>query len=851
MTAKIKFIAGLLSCAIAGGAIAAKNPGSGKTLLMVGQTYQQEYIDYTNATGSAPAGSSHYGTIYSGTIEQGDDQFNNQFMSYIENSYPGAYALVALSFKDNFAAGGFGSTIDGVRAVGNGQFNGQLDAIANIMKSRPNTHYFLRIGYEVSLGVFQDAQAFKDTYNYVANRIRNVNGVSNVDFVYHPVRFQNDVQSMYPGDQYVDWFGLSVFANDVCMPTGGIINCPGNRVDRDIDTMFDWARNKGIPVMIAESTVQAPAASNNSDFIEYLTRLDELVRNDDVQALVYINSNWPAKGWDPQYWGDSRIEKNSTTLNFWNDRFVNGDRYLSYADLGQPNGNEKPTVTVSANSVQAPNPLTMTANASDVDGNIQSVAFYATAPGDSESLIATDTNAPYSATIASTVEGTYQIRAVATDNEGATAQSTGSVIVTGSGQGNQPTEIKVEAESGSATSPARIYNDSAASGGTGIAYIYQQNAGFTIENAPKADSLLIRFASQNSGTISVYVDGNDYNINFTGNGTWVGNYKNVEAQIDIPQGATVKVQFDNGDAALNVDYLIFKNSGGNIVKNTPPEVSIQSINGDLTENGFADVEISATDKDGTVTGVELFATASNGSETSLGTDTTAPYNFRINDLVVGQYQLRVVATDDSGDTSSARDEFEVTADTIENQSPTVNSLVLPSGLKVGDNLTVSATASDLDGSVESIAFYVTPPNGSEYLADTDYSAPYGTTIENLQEGSYIVRAVATDNAGATGERNGTTTVAPVNTGGDFVFGIESDGTVYHKDGGQTGGFVYLCLNGACYPAQKNGDRYQISTSATNGTHNIEYKIQDNATGQCLFSASAVAPGSGVKESDCD
>ena len=48
-------------------------PNPDKTILLVGQTYKAEYENYKTETGLTPIGSSHYGTLFTGTIEQGDD----------------------------------------------------------------------------------------------------------------------------------------------------------------------------------------------------------------------------------------------------------------------------------------------------------------------------------------------------------------------------------------------------------------------------------------------------------------------------------------------------------------------------------------------------------------------------------------------------------------------------------------------------------------------------------------------------------------------------------------------------------------------------------------------------------
>ena len=340
MNIKSKFLPGLLATAISTTAMAAQyNPGEGKTLLLVGQTFQQEFDNYVQGVGISPAGSSHYGTIYSGTIEQGDDQNNNAFLSYVESELPDGHALIALSFKDNPGAGGFSSTVEGVRAVANGEFDAEIDNIANIMASNPNLKYLLRIGYEVSLYGFEDVQAYKDAYNHVANRIRNVNGVNHVDFVYHPVRGFNDAREMYPGGQYVDWVALSVFNNDVCLPVGDSENCVGQRVDGNIEQVFDWARDElGKPLMIAESAVQAPASETVSGFNDYLSRLHDLIVNDDVQALVYINSDWNAHNWPVGIWGDSRVEVRDGVRSYWLNNFADNSRFINYDGQGTGGG---------------------------------------------------------------------------------------------------------------------------------------------------------------------------------------------------------------------------------------------------------------------------------------------------------------------------------------------------------------------------------------------------------------------------------------------------------------------------------------------------------------------------------
>lgn len=84
--------------------------------------------------------------------------------------------------------------------------------------------------------------------------------------------------------------------------------------------------------------------------------------------------------------------------------------------------NQAPAVTLtspSSNAILPPAaPFTMTATASDADGTVSSVDFYV-----GTTLIARDTAAPFSATVTSLAPGSYQLKAVATDDKGATTTS--------------------------------------------------------------------------------------------------------------------------------------------------------------------------------------------------------------------------------------------------------------------------------------------------------------------------------------------------------------------------------------------------------------------------------------------
>ena len=123
-------------------------------------------------------------------------------------------------------------------------------------------------------------------------------------------------------------------------------------------------------------------------------------------------------------------------------------------------------------------------------------------------------------------------------------------------------------------------------------------------------------------------------------------------------------------------------------------------------------------------------------ETSAERNTTHTY------AVAGSYVVRLTATDERGVTGSTTQS--VTAWSPPNLPPSVAIVVPIAGALLAAPATVgiTATASDPDGTIASVGFYL----GSS-LIGTATVAPYSITSPVLSAGSYTLTAVATDNAG--------------------------------------------------------------------------------------------------------
>ena len=183
--------------------------------------------------------------------------------------------------------------------------------------------------------------------------------------------------------------------------------------------------------------------------------------------------------------------------------------------------------------------------------------------------------------------------------------------------------------------------------------------------------------------------------------------------------------------------------------NEPPAVSMTSPANGATYTAPATITITAnaTDSDGTVSRVDFFR----GTQL-IASDPTAPYSATWSGAPAGTYALTAVAVDDDGaSTTSAA--VTVTVSAPANQPPTVAITSPANGATytAPATMTITATASDADGTVARVDFF----RGTQLIA-SDTTAPYGATWSGAPAGTYALTAVAVDDDGAT------TTSAAVN-----------------------------------------------------------------------------------------
>lgn len=157
--------------------------------------------------------------------------------------------------------------------------------------------------------------------------------------------------------------------------------------------------------------------------------------------------------------------------------------------------------------------------------------------------------------------------------------------------------------------------------------------------------------------------------------------------------------------------------------------------------------VEAFDRDGFIEQVELLRApkgAAPGEETSraLSTDTQNSYTFQDSAPPAGTYTYTIRATDNSSD----QNEAQLTLTFATNQPPTVK-LLAPENdakFKPGDKIMLKAEASDPDGNIARVEFYVDGKTKDEFIDRAASEGVYEVEWQQLTSGAHTIKARAFD-----------------------------------------------------------------------------------------------------------
>lgn len=212
----------------------------------------------------------------------------------------------------------------------------------------------------------------------------------------------------------------------------------------------------------------------------------------------------------------------------------------------------------------------------------------------------------------------------------------------------------------------------------------------------------------------------------------------------LQPGKSITMTFGYGgvlDEAMVENSFTFAGEGGSVeAPNHPPTVTLTkpSQNLVIVQGQPLSMTASAADQDGDLAGVKFYIAGRVVSD-----DKTAPYAFNALDLAVGNHAVYAQAYDKKGNVTKSVSRT-VTVQADKGNAPQVN-ITQPTGaseLTLGDTLQVTATATDSDGDLSMVEFYV---DGQKLASKTQ--APFNFQFTPANEGLYSFHVVAVDAKG--------------------------------------------------------------------------------------------------------
>ncbi len=305
--------------------------------------------------------------------------------------------------------------------------------------------------------------------------------------------------------------------------------------------------------------------------------------------------------------------------------------------------------------------------------------------------------------------------------------------------GNGTSSLYINALSGSCATPALntdysiIYNSSNSACPSGAHNKCSTNPGWVNPISQTTDSNLANITLQTSSpaiasaTILSGLSTLDYTSKDRGTSSW---------DIGALQYAT---------SASTTSTMTTTTSKPVVAITSPTDQSVFTAGSNITINS------TASETNGTISTVSFY----NGSAL-LGTTSVAPYTYNWINAPVGSFILTAKATDTNG-ASTTSSSVTVTISTVTYLPVvTITNPTNPSTAVAGTTLTITASASEINGAITKIDFY----NGSNLLGSSTVS-PYYFAWANIPAGTYTLTAKATDlNAASTTSSPVTVNVTP-------------------------------------------------------------------------------------------
>ncbi|AXG67922.1 beta-1,3-xylanase XYL4 [Kordia sp. SMS9] len=296
-------------------------PSDGKTLLIMGQTVEgiTEYLDHFSKE-TIPGGWAAYWAVteFNGVTETHTNETNSsQNHQMLVDQFPNTVLQSALWMVGK---------LDIDKNVSHGKYDSVLQQYSTWAKSI-NRPIYLRIGYEFD-GMHNELEPeiYIKAYQYIVDFLRN-DGVENIAFVWHSYASKPykdyPASNWYPGDEYVDWVGISVFGHAYDDPNFG----------NYCDAVMEHAKVYKKPVMIAEANpIKGIEPKSDAAWTDWFVNFFSFCYEKNIKAISLINENWQRLHIDGiGEWKDGRLHNNPNVAKAW---FLETDkeRYLKQSE---------------------------------------------------------------------------------------------------------------------------------------------------------------------------------------------------------------------------------------------------------------------------------------------------------------------------------------------------------------------------------------------------------------------------------------------------------------------------------------------------------------------------------------
>lgn len=208
----------------------------------------------------------------------------------------GLYDAVCLTWMTTYTGDDTGlGAVECTQRVSSGEYDNFLRATARWIRSDFPYKLFIRLDHEFNLetqGWSQNTTTYAMAWRRVVDIFRTEGVV--VEWVWCPNWNDNpstlQYQDFYPGDDYLDWIGVDIYANSWGMNAQGMLDCKGS----NNLSVYEFALVHGKPFMIGEWGLNLTNDMTDQENAVWLSGMfDAIEERPNVKAIIH----WGGENW--------------------------------------------------------------------------------------------------------------------------------------------------------------------------------------------------------------------------------------------------------------------------------------------------------------------------------------------------------------------------------------------------------------------------------------------------------------------------------------------------------------------------------------------------------------------------